>query len=444
MEEETKKLSETSTTMETAGSEQIETNVTKDKVGAEEVKASDNLRQSVHLRVECDGCGVAPITGARYKCTVCKNFDYCENCEQTKGHPHAFLKINNPDQAPRAMFTVVNEDMPNVQNVDGEVKEGETPAFGRGMPWCRGGWRRFMRGGHHGHQHGHGPHHPHPLENMTPEEFAKKMENWGQCMGEWGKKLAEAHAEEGAEKIDPEIMKKKVGFFMRKMFKGGCGEKTEGQGKGGCPWKKGGCWKKEGGNGRMNPCRAVPVNVPETITVCAGDELEAEVTFRNDTAWPYKQGFHLENVPENSSVYVAPIKVPVAEIAGKTNFIVKVPIKISEAVESCVRNNVEHYVLAVGMTNIHGCKVGQEAQIKIRVIEKIDEMQLYDKVMQLEAFSASSNTETQEPIDFLEAVAALKEGDYDVNRAYEILQKKKLSQSVQPEMVDNDGDNLYD
>jgi len=266
MEEESKKLlGDTQTTMETAGSDQIDTNVS-DKVGAEEAKSSD-LRQSVHERVECDGCGVAPITGARYKCTVCKNFDYCEKCEQSKGHPHAFLKINNPDQAPRAMFTVVNEDMPNVQ-ADGEIDEGATPPFpfGRGGP-CGRGWRRWGRGGHHG---GHGPHHgghggPHHgghhfggpgSANFNPDEFAKKMENWGKCMGEFGAKMAEAHKEGNTEGgMDPELMKKKVGWFMRNMFGGGC--KGKGNGEGPKQWKGCGAWKKDS-NGRMNPCRAVP------------------------------------------------------------------------------------------------------------------------------------------------------------------------------------------
>lgn len=84
----------------------------------EETKASDlrkstqDLRQSVHERVECDGCGVSPIVGPRYKCTVLKDFDYCEKCEATKPHDHPFIKINDPKQAPRALFTVVNEEVP--------------------------------------------------------------------------------------------------------------------------------------------------------------------------------------------------------------------------------------------------------------------------------------------------------------------------------------------
>lgn len=55
--------------------------------------AANEPAKAVHERVECDGCGVAPITGVRYKCSVCKDFDYCSICEERRGHDHAFLKI---------------------------------------------------------------------------------------------------------------------------------------------------------------------------------------------------------------------------------------------------------------------------------------------------------------------------------------------------------------
>ncbi|XP_071532835.1 E3 ubiquitin-protein ligase HERC2 isoform X2 [Panulirus ornatus] len=52
---------------------------------------------SCHLSVTCDGCGVSPITGARMKCKVCDNFDYCEECYQTKrSHRHLFNRIAEP------------------------------------------------------------------------------------------------------------------------------------------------------------------------------------------------------------------------------------------------------------------------------------------------------------------------------------------------------------
>lgn len=83
------------------------------------------------MGVECDGCGVAPIVGVRYKSSVTKDFDYCANCEATKPHEHAFIKIKEPSQAPKAIFTVINEEIP------GQQAE---------MPWRRGCGMRGMRG----------------------------------------------------------------------------------------------------------------------------------------------------------------------------------------------------------------------------------------------------------------------------------------------------------
>lgn len=112
MEEETVKVvPPIATTVGGGASDQIDTEATEASARVyPELQDKEDLRQSVHLGVACDGCGVAPILGPRYKCTVRKNFDYCAACEATKDHPHAFLKINDPAQAPRAMFTVMNED----------------------------------------------------------------------------------------------------------------------------------------------------------------------------------------------------------------------------------------------------------------------------------------------------------------------------------------------
>ncbi|XP_017782464.1 PREDICTED: E3 ubiquitin-protein ligase HERC2 isoform X2 [Nicrophorus vespilloides] len=47
-----------------------------------------------HEGVTCNGCGVSPIKGARYKCKTCENYDYCENCFFTKkNHRHSFNRI---------------------------------------------------------------------------------------------------------------------------------------------------------------------------------------------------------------------------------------------------------------------------------------------------------------------------------------------------------------
>ena len=54
----------------------------------------------VHHRVQCDGCDTSPIVGVRYKCSVCPDFDFCENCEASKEHAHPFIKLRKADENP--------------------------------------------------------------------------------------------------------------------------------------------------------------------------------------------------------------------------------------------------------------------------------------------------------------------------------------------------------
>ena len=55
---------------------------------------NSNFR-NIHFGVECNGCGVSPILGCRYKCSVCDDYDLCEECEKkmAKEHGHSFLTI---------------------------------------------------------------------------------------------------------------------------------------------------------------------------------------------------------------------------------------------------------------------------------------------------------------------------------------------------------------
>lgn len=62
-------------------------------------KAREQALQ-VHAGVTCDSCGVTPIQGIRYKCSVCADYDHCEKCEAERTHPHPFLKIRNSEQCP--------------------------------------------------------------------------------------------------------------------------------------------------------------------------------------------------------------------------------------------------------------------------------------------------------------------------------------------------------
>eukprot|EP00808_Paulinella_micropora_P020505 g78089.t1 len=50
--------------------------------------------RDVHVRIACDGCGVSPIKGDRFQCTVCHDFDLCGACEAEGQHPedHPLVK----------------------------------------------------------------------------------------------------------------------------------------------------------------------------------------------------------------------------------------------------------------------------------------------------------------------------------------------------------------
>jgi len=87
---------------------------------------------ATHTSVKCDGCGKYPLTGTRYKCSVCKNFDYCEKCEESsfKTHKHPFLKIRQPELAPAKITCTLHNDQMKDAKVDGSPQR--CGRFGRG------------------------------------------------------------------------------------------------------------------------------------------------------------------------------------------------------------------------------------------------------------------------------------------------------------------------
>jgi len=62
--------------------------------GVDQSSSSGDLSNDyVHTHVTCDQCGVSPIVGIRYKCTVRDNFDLCERCERSMEQPYPLIKI---------------------------------------------------------------------------------------------------------------------------------------------------------------------------------------------------------------------------------------------------------------------------------------------------------------------------------------------------------------
>lgn len=55
---------------------------------------------SCHHSVSCNSCHLLPISGPRFKCKYCENYNLCENCFYTKRcHRHGFNRIVEPGSA---------------------------------------------------------------------------------------------------------------------------------------------------------------------------------------------------------------------------------------------------------------------------------------------------------------------------------------------------------
>jgi hypothetical protein len=84
--------------------------------------AAGTNSESIHFGVTCDGCNASPIIGVRHKCTVCPDYDLCNQCHQNKEavHPdHSFSQPHGP------------------------------AAKGWGKGWHKGFWKGWGKGGKH-------------------------------------------------------------------------------------------------------------------------------------------------------------------------------------------------------------------------------------------------------------------------------------------------------
>ena len=62
------------------------------------------INKEIHYGIKCQKCLMEPIIGVRYKCSTCKNYNLCENCErdnsESNSHPHIFLKYIKKEEIP--------------------------------------------------------------------------------------------------------------------------------------------------------------------------------------------------------------------------------------------------------------------------------------------------------------------------------------------------------
>ncbi len=59
--------------------------------------AREGQQKVVHAGTKCAACGISPIIGVRFGCTVCPRFDLCESCEAVLTHEHPLIKFREPE-----------------------------------------------------------------------------------------------------------------------------------------------------------------------------------------------------------------------------------------------------------------------------------------------------------------------------------------------------------
>lgn len=102
------------------------------------------------------------------------------------------------------------------------------------------------------------------------------------------------------------------------------------------PWKRA---QKQNMLGRKNPKRATVVSQPILVQGRPGETVIANVTLHNGGFRPMREGFHVTScytLDEVKTVF-DDIRVPLEKIKPKTNFSVKVPIKIKESAKDLVK-----------------------------------------------------------------------------------------------------------
>ena len=114
-------------------------------------KESDNSSVEKHVHIRCDSCGMKPIVGARYKCSVRPNFDLCGSCAaKNPNQPHPMVEVRRAQSSlPDAnVFDKLQVGLSNSlgwlrgapqakssQNITSKLSQDKSRANG---PWRRG------------------------------------------------------------------------------------------------------------------------------------------------------------------------------------------------------------------------------------------------------------------------------------------------------------------
>ena len=81
---------------------QLENSKLSQMIISDKNRVNKTICNTIHNNIKCEHCFMEPIVGFRYKCSICKNYNLCEKCEEkneeNQNHSHDFIKIRNEEK----------------------------------------------------------------------------------------------------------------------------------------------------------------------------------------------------------------------------------------------------------------------------------------------------------------------------------------------------------
>jgi hypothetical protein len=108
---------------------QLENSKLSQMVISDKNKINKTICNTVHNNIKCENCFMEPIVGFRYKCSVCKNYNLCEKCEEkneeTLNHSHDFIKMKYEEEENDNNIDNNNNEIINDECINGSDKKAQ-------------------------------------------------------------------------------------------------------------------------------------------------------------------------------------------------------------------------------------------------------------------------------------------------------------------------------
>lgn len=123
---------------------------------------------------------------------------------------------------------------------------------------------------------------------------------------------------------------------------------------------------------------------PEDIIPLYPSETKIiEVQIKNKTDWPWKQGCTLVSLPftQELSETLEAVEMPVEQYIGpKEKVTFKIPLTVKQNAKLM---EVPFHVAKFGFRGPHGRHFGEMIALKFKVVQKVDQIEIYQKAMDI-------------------------------------------------------------